>query len=162
MTAMAKRAITSVGYATERLLAVLASGVVAIAGLLAVLGYGPGLEERVFPILSGQLVDSVERDGRSVTFSMVVDKVRDCRFVSGDWTINDNGRQSPVLVLNPIGRPVSGAVTYSPGTLRIGPFTTELPFDAGGEAYIYAYLYYDCHFGWLSRQILGPVPVPPV
>ena len=161
MVTTAKKTITSAAYATERLLAVLASGVVAIAGLLAMLGYGPTLEERLFPILTSQVVTDVSREGQSVKFRLTVEKERDCRLAAGDWAVKDGARHSPILVTNPIGRPVSSAVTYSPGTIDIGPFTASLPFDVEDGAYIYANLYYDCHFGWLSRQVMGPVPVPP-
>ncbi len=156
-----KRAITSVGYATERLLAVLASGLIVGFGLFALMGIGPGLEERAFPVLSTQVVTMAARDGALFTFELTVDKVRDCRFSGGDWAVNDNGHHTPVLVVNAIGRPISSAVTYSTGMLTIGPFTAKLPFNVGEGAFVYANLYYDCHFGWLNRQVLGPVPVPP-
>lgn len=164
MTTMtAKKAITSVGYATERLLAVLASGVVAIAGLLAVLGFGPDIEERFMPVIGSQTVLSatLHPDG-SFRFMLMVDKKRDCRLAAGDWTVNDNGHHSPIYVTNAVGRPAGEGppVSFPPGMLTIGLFTAQLPFNISPGAYVYANLYYDCHFGWLSRQVLGPVPIP--
>lgn len=159
-TSRIRKTAGSIAFATERLIHVLASGMIAGVGLVAVLGFGPAVEARLWPVIGTQSVTEITRDADMVSFSMQVDKLRECRLAGGDWSIEAGRRHSPVKVTNAIGAPAIGSVTYPVGLLDIGPFTATLPFDVNGPASLYAILYYDCHFGWLTKATLGPVPIP--
>lgn len=149
----------SVAFATERLIYVAAAGMIVLFGAVAIAGIGPSIEARFWPVIGTQAVTSVEREGNLVHFSMTIEKLRDCRLAGGDWSLDDGGHHTAITVTNAIGLP-AGSVTYPVGQLAIGPFTASLPFDDTGEARLYATLYYDCHVGWLTKVVLGPVPVP--
>lgn len=154
------KTVGSVAYATDRLVHFLASGTIALVGLVAVLGFGPSLEARFWPVIGMQSVTEVTRDGALVRFTMSIDKLRECRLAGGDWSISANGRHSAVTVVNAIGAPAIGSVTHPTGILEIGPFTASLPYADARDASLYAILCYDCHFGWLTKATLGPVPIP--
>lgn len=131
-----------------------------------VVWFGPSLEERFFPVLGSQVV-TVERNGNEVTFSIVVEKLRDCRFVEATYSIGrirgDTVDRAPLVVKNLASLSPEGTATYPPGRIGTGPFLAIIPdLFLDGPSIIEGLIVYDCHGGiWYIEQIFGPVIVPP-
>lgn len=147
-----------------------ASVAIITLGVLIPSGYllGPWFEHKYFPILANQ-VHSIERHGRWVTWSTVLDKKRNCRITDTSFSLIRNKpvnpERIPLAVTNVITqRPIS-LVTFPVGTFAMGPLQIYMPqyfvtdqFDY--QLRIEGVVVYDCGFPWPSYDIIGPVVVP--
>ena len=118
--------------------------------------FGPDLEERFFPMLSDQVV-VVSREGNRVVFTIEVTKNRSCRLVEASYSIVRGIERTPIAVRTLTNAPTT---SYPPGRLLLGPFEAVIPGYFSNADKIEGVLYYDCHLGWLTRQIFGPIPLP--
>lgn len=144
-----------------RMIRTLSMGATVVIGLVALGLFGPRFESVFLPVLSDQRVIKVSRADDLVTFEISVRKQRDCRIAAAGWTVHDGTRFSPIIVTNAAGLPAVGVTTFERGELDLGPFTARLPPAYTDASDITAILHYDCHPGWLVRQHLGPVLLPP-
>jgi hypothetical protein len=126
------------------------------AGLIITAPYSASvlqfLEESFHPVIINQEVINLERDGNNITFSMRIYKGRQCRIISAAWVAREGRRLVPIQVFNSVGRPAAGSPYVVPGYSELGPYTTTLPDDISNADEIFANVYYECHFGYLTRQ----------
>lgn len=128
--------------------------------------FGPTLEQRFFPVLGEQVV-TVQRDGNLVTFSDVVEKLRDCRVVEVTYSMarvrGDIVDRAPVAVRNLAGIGPDSTATYPPGRTGTGPFVAIIPDLWPDVTAIEGLIVYDCHGDllWHTNQVFGPFPIPP-
>ena len=131
-----------------------------VVGLIAVptgAWYGPRIEEQMFPILRNQVV-TITRSGNVLTFTVALDKNRQCRLQEAGYSVVMGPARSPINVMAEDASPL---VTYPPGHFVLGPFRATLPPAFLNAERIEGTLYYSCHPFWQTRQIYGPIPVPP-
>lgn len=126
------------------------------AALLPVLGNNPcrGVE--------GCEPFTIERDGNTVTYSALIDKVRDCELDHFGWVVWTGDRRHKLTARNALGELPGDTppASFEPGVFRIGPFRGDLPEGHGDADSIYGNLWYRCHSHWLVRARIGPIPVP--
>ncbi len=144
-------------YAWKRLLVTWAMALLVVGGFFTVLALGPDLEPALRPVLTDQTyrVLSVE-DGR-YEFDLRFYKSRPCRIVDVDWVVQAGERTDSIGVYRADGSLVGANSSYTVGWLSIGPFYFTVPPGLGPPDQVYGVVYYDCHPGWLTRQVLGPV-----
>ncbi len=145
-----KYALRRMGYTWLTALAV-------IVGFAVVMTVGPTVEATYAPVLSEQKVMSLEVADRTATFEIRVHKVRECRLEDAAFVLRQGERVTWVTVFRADGTPVTGGVSYDTGWLHLGPFHFLYPPGFPDPAEVYGVLYYDCHAGWLTRQVFGPV-----
>lgn len=151
----------SLFYAWGRMIRFIGQSALIVIGVAAILNYAPMVEPWLFPVLREQIASDVTRSGNVVRFFIEADKVRDCRIERVSWVVSQGYEQSPIVVDNATGLPVSGEAIYGPGHLRLGPFSAVLPRYFANADFITGAILYNCHAGWLVRQEFGPVQVPP-
>lgn len=134
-----------------------ATALLVLLGLVAIVAFGPTLEMSYTPVLADQSVSVLNREGDRVTFEMRVRKVRNCRLQEVGWVVRAGERATWITVYREDGTPVGANASYETGWLWLGPFYADLPLLYRDPDMLYGVLYYDCHSGWLTRQILGPV-----
>ncbi len=128
-----------------------------IVGFGVVMTFGPTIEPAYWPVLEEQKVTFLEIKERTATFEIRVHKVRNCRLEDAGFVLRQGERINWVTVYRADGTPVGPGVSYDPGWLLLGPFHFLYPPGFVDPSDMYGVLYYDCHAGWFSRQILGPV-----
>lgn len=148
--------VHSLGYALRRMATMWGMGLIVLGGLLALFWYGPELESSLNPVLADQTY-SVSVEAGRVTFDIRAQKVRPCRLDDLDWYVQSGERSAWVKVTREDGSPVGPDVTYPEGWRTFGPFHLDLPPAHHDADAVYGVLYYDCHPGWLTYQMLGPV-----
>lgn len=131
---------------------------------------GPILEAAFNPIIKDfRVVSAVRTDGK-VTFTVRLNKVRDCRIIPPiSWEVRLPGSDvaSGIVVTTPTGQPAQGT-TFTPGPLQLGPYVVTLPTPEGDPdrykdgGIIYSDLLYTCHGLWDIRQRFGPIQFGPV
>lgn len=146
----------SLKYALRRMATVWLMGLLVLGGLLSWFWYGPTLESSLNPVLRGQTYNASVEAG-VVTFDFRANKVRPCRLADLDWYVQTGERSAWVVVTREDGSPVGADVTYPTGWRSFGPFQVVLPLTHRDADTLYGVLYYDCHPGWLTYQMLGPV-----
>lgn len=128
--------------------------------------FGPTIEERFFPVLGEQVV-TVKRDGNTIIFTNVVEKLRACRVVEVTYSISrqrgDIVDRAPIAVRNMTSLGPDGTATYPPGRIGTGPFVAVIPDLFPDATSIEGLIVYDCHGDllWHTNQVFGPFPIPP-
>lgn len=128
--------------------------------------FGPTLEQKILPVLGEQIV-TVTREGNTITFSNVVEKIRACRVIDVTYSITrDRGDivdRAPIAVLNLTSNAPDGTATYPPGRIGTGPFIATIPDLFLDATSIEGLIVYDCWGGliWHTNQVFGPFPIPP-
>lgn len=144
-------------YAGRRFLATWAMALLVVGGFFTVLGLGPDLEPTLHPVLRDQSYRVLSYEGRRVEFDLRFYKARPCRIADVDWVLQRGEQTATVVVYRPDGSPVGPNASYAVGWTNIGPFYFDVPLRFPDPDLAYGVVYYDCHPGWLTRQILGPV-----
>jgi hypothetical protein len=125
--------------------------------------FGPDLEARLFPVL-GPAHAVVTRDGNHIAFTLELIKYRFCRLQGFNWqAVRQTTKDGPIEIF-PLVVTLNGEVftgTLPEGRIRIGPYETTLPDHFANATGIQAIDYFDCHPLWLTRAVLGPIPVLP-
>jgi hypothetical protein len=146
-----------VTYALKRMASTWLMALLVLSGLIAVFGFGPDLEPALHPVLVSQSARVLEKNPEKITFDIRFYKARPCRIVDADWVIQQGERTAWTQVYRDDGAAVGASASYAVGWLTIGPFHFTPPPGFNDPDLVYGALYYDCHPGWLTRQILGPV-----
>lgn len=137
-------------YAWKRFLRTMLAGGIFLGCWIALRLYGPGIEERWFPVIySAVVVDTMPGDGGSLLFRYRFEKHRDCDLIEARWYYLDKGVIGPADITRhgqtpsrPVGANLSVWWRLGPGELVPGTYFITLR--------------YDCGWPWTSRATLGP------
>ena len=144
-------------YALKRMASTWIMALLVLSGLVAVFGFGPELEPVLHPVLTSQTSRLISKEDGVYTFDMRFYKARPCRIEDSDWVLQKGETITWTQVYRKDGSPVGANASYQVGWLTIGPFHFTPPPGFNDPDQVYGVIYYDCHPGWLTRQILGPV-----
>lgn len=144
-------------YAWRRLLTTWTMALIVVGGFFTVLGLGPDLEPVLRPVLTHQTYRVLSANDGRYEFDLRFYKSRPCRIVDVDWVAQSGEQTETVYVYRANGTLVGPNSSYSVGWLSIGPFHFMMPPSVMEPDQVYGVVYYDCHPGWLTRQVLGPV-----
>ncbi len=150
-----------VAYALRRFVRFQIVAAAAIALLLVFYKVWPSLDAALFPVLTDQRVINVEREPGAIRFTIIANKERACRLSSLAWSVVSEDRRQSIEVTNAGGGSAIGRSYVPTGYAVLGPFRAELPSHVTPNARVEGLLLYDCNWGWLVEQILGPVPILP-
>lgn len=141
-------------------------------GFSIVASLGPLVDGALSPVI--ETVGAVaDRQGDDVTFSVTIDKYRECRIDHFGWQAEAQAEaqaqaQAPKFRTNldvsnkvKVMAPATNATAYPTGRAILGPFFTHLPMDYDRGVKIWSDVFYSCPYRlWLIHQVFGPVAVP--
>lgn len=118
---------------------------------------GPVVENYLFPIAEILPGSEVERDGGLIIVHTKTFKHRQCHVLQVSNYVIDSIRL-PVILLNELNTPAGSIVR--PLGANSGTYTFSVPAKMTEALDLYFDTTYDCHGLWLTRQTLGPFPIP--